>query len=36
MVNVIVSAAGVQGPRGNSLLTGHGAPASSLGIDGDY
>ena len=36
MVNVIVSSAGVQGPRGNSLLTGHGAPASTLGIDGDY
>ena len=36
MVNVIVSSAGVQGPRGNSLLTGHGAPAGSVGIDGDY
>lgn len=36
MVNVIVSAAGVQGPRGNAVLNGHGAPASTLGIDGDY
>lgn len=36
MVNVIVSASGVQGPRGNAVLTGSGPPASSLGIDGDY
>lgn len=36
MVNVIVSSAGVQGPRGNAVLTGSGAPASNVGIDGDY
>lgn len=36
MPTVIVSAAGVQGPRGNTVLTGHGAPSNSIGIDGDY
>ncbi|MFI5831075.1 hypothetical protein ACIA6C_28140 [Streptomyces sp. NPDC051578] len=36
MTSVIVSSAGTSGPRGNSILTGSGAPASSLGIDGDW
>lgn len=36
MAQVIVSSAGTSGPRGNSVLTGTGAPASTLGIDGDY
>lgn len=36
MTSVIVSSAGTSGPRGNSVLTGNGAPASSLGIDGDW
>lgn len=36
MVNVIVSSAGIQGPRGNAVLTGSGAPANTVGIDGDY
>jgi hypothetical protein len=33
---VVVSSAGIQGPRGNTILNGHGAPASSLGVDGDW
>lgn len=36
MVNVTVSAAGVSGPRGNSLLNGVGAPGNATGIDGDW
>jgi hypothetical protein len=36
MPDVIISPTGVQGPRGNSVLNGHGAPASSLGVDGDF
>jgi hypothetical protein len=36
MTSVIVSSAGTSGPRGNSLLTGTGAPSSSVGIDGDW
>ena len=33
---VVISPTGVQGPRGNTTLTGTGAPAATLGIDGDY
>lgn len=33
---VVVSSAGIQGPRGNTILNGHGVPASSLGVDGDW
>jgi len=33
---VVVSPTGVQGPRGNAVLTGAGAPAATLGTDGDY
>lgn len=33
---VIVSPTGVQGPRGNAVLNGVGAPSSGTGIDGDY
>lgn len=36
MPNVIISPTGVQGPRGNTVLSGHGTPASTVGIDGDY
>lgn len=36
MTNVIVSSAGTSGPRGNSVLTGSGTPASTVGIDGDW
>lgn len=36
MVNVIVQSGGTTGPRGNSLLSGTGAPANTVGIDGDY
>ncbi|RXS84232.1 hypothetical protein EST92_11785 [Streptomyces sp. TM32] len=36
MVNVVVSSAGTSGPRGNSILTGTGAPSSGTGIDGDW
>lgn len=35
-MTVIVSSAGVQGPRGNTVLSGTGAPGSTVGIDGDY
>ncbi|NUP39513.1 MAG: hypothetical protein HOY76_21500 [Streptomyces sp.] len=33
---VIVSPTGVQGPRGNTVLTGTGVPTATLGVDGDY
>lgn len=33
---VTITHPGTQGPRGNSVLTGHGVPASSLGVDGDW
>ncbi|MFF4644977.1 hypothetical protein [Streptomyces sp. NPDC001389] len=36
MTNVIVSSSGTSGPRGNSILTGAGAPAAGTGIDGDW
>jgi hypothetical protein len=36
MVNVIVSSAGVQGPAGNTIRSGTGAPSNTLGVDGDY
>lgn len=36
MPNVIVSPTGVQGPRGNTVLTGTSAPGPTVGIDGDY
>lgn len=36
MGNVTVSAAGIQGPRGNTILSGIGAPSASTGVDGDY
>jgi hypothetical protein len=34
--NVIVSAPGPQGTRGNTILNGNGAPASNLGITNDF
>lgn len=36
MVNVVVATAGIQGPPGNSVRHGTGAPAASLGITGDF
>lgn len=33
---VVISPTGVQGPRGNATLNGTGAPASTVGIDGDF
>jgi hypothetical protein len=36
VANVIVSPTGIQGPRGNSVLHGAGAPAPGTGIDGDW
>lgn len=36
MVNVTITTAGTSGPRGNGWLTGAGAPASSLGFNGDF
>ncbi|MEZ0089944.1 hypothetical protein [Streptacidiphilus sp. EB129] len=36
MVNVVVSSAGIQGPRGNSVLFSNGTPASSFGVNGDW
>ena len=36
MATVVVSGAGTSGPRGNTLITGHGAPSNNIGIDGDY
>lgn len=34
--NVVISPTGVQGPRGNSVLNGVGAPGTEAGIDGDW
>ena len=36
MVQVIVQSGGTSGPRGNSVLNGTGAPAGTVGIDGDW
>lgn len=36
MPTVVISPTGVQGPRGNGILHGVGAPSSATGIDGDY
>lgn len=36
MPNVIISPTGIQGPRGNTILNGAGAPGPTVGIDGDY
>jgi hypothetical protein len=33
---VVISTDGTQGPRGNTMLSGDGAPAPTVGIDGDY
>jgi hypothetical protein len=33
---VIVSAQGSQGPRGNTILNGSGAPANNLGLQNDF
>lgn len=33
---LVVSPAGVQGPRGNTILSGNGAPAPNIGVVGDY
>lgn len=35
-VQVVVQTNGTSGPRGNSVLSGDGAPDDSLGFDGDY
>jgi hypothetical protein len=34
--DVIISPTGIQGPRGNAVLSGAGAPGPTVGIDGDY
>jgi len=36
VVNVTIVTAGTSGPRGNGWLSGTGAPASSLGFNGDF
>lgn len=36
MPDVIISPTGVQGPRGNAVLNGAGAPGPTVGINGDY
>jgi hypothetical protein len=33
---VIVSSPGPQGPRGNTILNGNGAPSNNLGIQNDF
>jgi hypothetical protein len=33
---VVISPTGIQGPRGNAILNGTGAPTSTVGIDGDF
>jgi hypothetical protein len=34
--NLVVSAEGVQGPAGRTILNGNGAPADNLGVTGDF
>lgn len=34
--DVVVSTPGPQGPRGKTILNGTGAPANSLGVEGDF
>lgn len=34
--DVVISPTGVQGPRGNTILSGVGAPTAATGVDGDY
>lgn len=36
MVNVTVTTGGTSGPRGNTILSGTGAPSNVVGFDGDY
>lgn len=36
MPDVIIAPTGVQGPRGNTVLSGTGTPATGVGVDGDY
>lgn len=36
MVNVTITTAGTSGPRGNGWLSGTGAPASTVGFNGDF
>jgi hypothetical protein len=33
---VIIPTAGIQGPRGKTILNGNGAPADNLGTEGDF
>lgn len=33
---IVISPTGIQGPRGNTILSGTGAPSNTLGVDGDY
>jgi hypothetical protein len=33
---VVVGSAGLQGPRGRTILNGHGVPAPGLGLAGDF
>lgn len=33
---VVIPTAGVQGPRGRTILNGNGVPAGNLGIEGDF
>lgn len=36
VVTIILGQSGPQGPRGNSILSGEGAPSQSLGVIGDF
>ncbi len=36
MTTVVISPTGIQGPPGNTVLTGTGAPNNTVGVDGDY
>ncbi len=33
---VVIPTAGIQGPRGKTILNGNGAPADNLGFEGDF
>lgn len=36
MTTVVISPTGFQGPAGNTIRSGEGAPGSTVGVDGDY
>jgi hypothetical protein len=36
VTTVVISPTGIQGPAGNTIIPGEGAPSTTVGVDGDY